>query len=1035
MTNIPELNNVTRGAQINVSSEAPSAGPAELAVHEFRAIQLGGQEERAVTDDDFDITRFSKDTIIQGGTQRYTSWTRVPTKKLEAYDIEGAELNPNDKTYVLLRVFRDPNNQDHLDNGKLQLKMNLETSKEAFQFLKKKAAPQKISHTHQSDPHSGTYHWGGTYTTKNITDATGEVIGARIILPNGIKDILYQYNNPERIIDAFLKLRNCTSQKTFSDIKTFLMQASAPSSLKEVYIVHGDVKKQLAHVEDESKNQNTRTVVINASQINWQEQLSPDHDIKTNISGVYDDPTFGPGIVTTQDGGPEMLAHALYKSNKDQFPGAFHEFFSKFTKDQGWNNTKLKAQGGYYSSNLDETQWQTLVTAFQKSDTKTETFCWKKENGTVVYQTGGINSNNGSNKQYAKLHQNKGPSEELEFSILYTQMRSVLLQETGSDKEGKVDIHTTRLGEGVFSNTPGVALLALRAAILSLPDAQQKKIASVSIGTYGDNEPQEVSESLKNFKKPLVIKLNNQAAHPIERSARAASGGFVSQLRVATHSARDEGNNQEAHPIERSTPIERSIRAARGGFVGQVRHDIDSARDEIGGRAVIGAEHLSLGERATVEAFEKILSLLPNGQYPFYVHPPRFVDAPDIKWTIKKEGETITIYVGDNTDPQMRYPNSKGNFDLMMTYFLRPNNGMTRCPDILGNPGIETAIKNYWREMGSEEIGGGWGYTYAAEREIRRVSNDDIYRHSVRGWHSDHGVPIDISIAAPETTTSFTPKIPSNYWKLASILDSKQKKDNSLGELSNLVSPIDLASITSCPVKVKVVGQEKYVWMDYSVVEAKHRRAPFTGESLDLNHIQNITEDEITALINKHKEAEADFSQTDTSLTAVFSAMTDIDKNSLPEKLRKFPLTAGKYNNNHQVRIYKPDTLENDVWESIGNQLYVERKGGNSDDKNYVFFSQDISQTLMSHRTYQDKKEMQVQTGIGRHGSFWANWQKGSIIYEISKNDITGEIRFYKKEEGKPWESCFPSPTGPSFLPDGDLTRNRSVSRFATLSK
>ena len=106
---------------------------------------------------------------------------------------------------------------------------------------------------------------------------------------------------------------------------------------------------------------------------------------------------------------------------------------------------------------------------------------WQKVNGTTVYQTGAINS---GGSLYSHLHSNGKPTEAFEFAVIFLQFRNALLEETNID--GTLEVHTTLIGEGVFGNSPFVSMLALRAALISLPEANRNKIRTVNIGTYGN---------------------------------------------------------------------------------------------------------------------------------------------------------------------------------------------------------------------------------------------------------------------------------------------------------------------------------------------------------------------------------------------------------------------------------------------------------------------------------------------------------------------------------------------------------------------
>ncbi|OQX37142.1 MAG: hypothetical protein B0D91_07450 [Oceanospirillales bacterium LUC14_002_19_P2] len=305
--------------------------------------------------------------------------------------------------------------------------------------------------------------------------------------------IKYDYIKTDSNADAFSKLEeklNCTFNE-FDEMKSNIIAST--TNLPDFRIVNGDVKNQIEYLERHSGD--SRLVILNASQLNYQEQLDENHDIKDNIAGVYNDRTFGPGVVKTQKGGPEFLAHLLIDGNRIEFYGAFCDFFTAAKR----SGTPISAQGGYYKSDMTSEQWNTLKKELCSSETHVQGLRWRKCNGTIVYQTGAINS---GGDEYWYLHNKEKPTEAFEFAVIFLQFRNALLEET--NKDGFVDIHTTRIGEGVFGNHQFVSMLALRAALLSLPEANRSRIRTVNIGTYTKEEQQNTEAYLGELFKDMV---------------------------------------------------------------------------------------------------------------------------------------------------------------------------------------------------------------------------------------------------------------------------------------------------------------------------------------------------------------------------------------------------------------------------------------------------------------------------------------------------------------------------------------------------
>ncbi|MCK5893705.1 MAG: hypothetical protein KAG53_04700 [Endozoicomonadaceae bacterium] len=263
-----------------------------------------------------------------------------------------------------------------------------------------------------------------------------------------------------------------------------------PKNIPEFVFLEGDAKKQHEHVKKVIGQRDV--VVFNTSQLNYQEQVSKNHDIKGDISLSYWDTAFGSATVKTEKGGFEFLVHTLLESNKSEFSGAFCDFFRTTQTDN-----KLHSDGGYYNSDLDENEWYKLTEKLINSETRTEGFCWGtaikgkdekiKFSGKTIYQTGAINASgdNGCGL-YRDLHEKAGPPFSFQFFMFFYQIRNALMHET--NRKDSIVVHTTSLGEGVFGNKKNVSMIALQAAILSIPSENRDKVKGVFFGSYGNTD-------------------------------------------------------------------------------------------------------------------------------------------------------------------------------------------------------------------------------------------------------------------------------------------------------------------------------------------------------------------------------------------------------------------------------------------------------------------------------------------------------------------------------------------------------------------
>lgn len=239
-----------------------------------------------------------------------------------------------------------------------------------------------------------------------------------------------------------------------------------------------------------ASHQDKKHVIMNASQTNFLEQNNIRHNPFTDLNGFLEDTTFGPGVVKYYKYGPEFLVSTLRQFYTNIY-GATQAFFNEDEE----HKKCLQISGGYYTSNVDNEAQIKLANAFQQSDTRVCGFRWHPPKATrnyetYVYQTGAINSKS-QNTMYAGLHKNCGPTEEFEFGVLFTQFYNALFTEATES----VVFHTTKLGEGVFGNTPNISLYALVAAYEVLPEDRKTYIKSISLGGFSDTD----IESLQHF--------------------------------------------------------------------------------------------------------------------------------------------------------------------------------------------------------------------------------------------------------------------------------------------------------------------------------------------------------------------------------------------------------------------------------------------------------------------------------------------------------------------------------------------------------
>ena len=363
---------------------------------------------------------------------------------------------------------------------------------------------------YETDPHTGVFYGERLsieeekYTTKDVEGAKDQKIVEVKICNRPSAFIKYDHVTTNTNKEAFCALGdaldlhivgNQEQPVSYEDINKKVRDQYDVSNNKELpgfIFIKGEAEKQHEYVKNESKDHSV--VVFNASQINYQEQIHADHNIKNNIKAVYEDPTFGPATVKTEIGGVEFLTHTLIKGNAVEFSGAYCNFFRDA---RAYKTDLIHADGGYYFSDLDENEWKKLGKELINSDTKAEGFFWgtatkdqdqdKKweVKGKTIYQTGAINAKQENNPgSYDDYHRQVGPHSELQFSILFLQMRNALMHETNT--KDSVVVHTTSIGGGVFRNKEYVSMIALQAAILSLPSENREKVKNVYFGSFNE---------------------------------------------------------------------------------------------------------------------------------------------------------------------------------------------------------------------------------------------------------------------------------------------------------------------------------------------------------------------------------------------------------------------------------------------------------------------------------------------------------------------------------------------------------------------
>ena len=388
-----------------------------------------------------------------------------------------------------------------------------------------------------TDPHSGNYYGFGEsetneyqYTTTDDHDKQTKNGGVvKIAVTKKDKTFSneyrfdYQYVTTEPCSEVLKSILPDVSNKSHTalmeEIKETL-KSTSKEKFPPIRIVSGDVTLQRAKVVELAKESKSRVVICNASQLNYQEQVHENHDIKNDIQTVYKDYTFGPGIVKCEKGGVELLAHTLIKGNQIKFCGALASFFHQLQDSSPALYKKIENKGGYYITKFTKSDWKEFGDQLAKSSAQVEGFCWSQQQPTMkgktedcdvsveTFQTGAINSGNKKSGIYKHLHKDTPPSEYVEFLILFFQIRNAMLHEGRKQKEGdgqSIAYYSTRIGEGVFGNTKNVSMVAHLMAFKSLPDDIKSKYSSINIGSYDQNAVESVSNFMHDFNFSLTV--------------------------------------------------------------------------------------------------------------------------------------------------------------------------------------------------------------------------------------------------------------------------------------------------------------------------------------------------------------------------------------------------------------------------------------------------------------------------------------------------------------------------------------------------
>lgn len=435
------------------------------------------------------------------------------------YKVNVSEVFIYLKEYKKTYFSKEFNRKIESRNVKKTVDKNIQDAQDSRNTLKKQKCEikeKRVRTRYNTHPHEGKSYWmcNGKHE-KYITSDAESVYGEKIVKieSNNRKKkssvfIKYEHVKTDTNVDAYRALEyhlELTKDKyKVSKLYDEICEKASENydvrqnsrNIPEFIFIQGSPEKQHKYVKDNANDYHV--VVLNESQINYQEQLDEHHDILKESDVVYRSPAFGPVTVKTEKGGIEFLAHTLIESNKTEFSGAFYDIFkSRFYKN------KLHAKGGYYTSDLNEDQWYSLAERLMISDKKTEGFRWKtvtknqikdqykvddedddetmKVDGKTIYQIGAINASN-KDGYHSYLHKQCGPPLLFAFAIFFNQFRNALLRE--SNTEESIVVHTTALGEDALGNEENVSMVALLSAIMSLPLQNRCKINNVFFGSY-----------------------------------------------------------------------------------------------------------------------------------------------------------------------------------------------------------------------------------------------------------------------------------------------------------------------------------------------------------------------------------------------------------------------------------------------------------------------------------------------------------------------------------------------------------------------
>ncbi|MCK5894269.1 MAG: hypothetical protein KAG53_07630 [Endozoicomonadaceae bacterium] len=433
---------------------------------------------------------------------------------------EEPETSKNDEAHETSKNDEAPETSKNDEASENDETPKTSKSDETSKTSKSDGAPK----IHETDPHSGIYHERGqtlplTYETKDYDDQKTDEKSMSVEIFTGSESLQlviidYQFIKTTTNTKAYQALAYALQLKKLTSCRYDNIESNITEKSKDIMdkfmCLRGPYILQHHYIKDNSKGD--KIVLLNASQLNYQEQVKKDHNIKDNIEDVYLDDTFGPTMVREERGGAEFLAHTLIKSDQIQYAGAFFDFFNNY---KGEN---IHASGGYYSSDMDAKAWRALEKKIINSKKKVEGLKWtvgdKHETGTgtgtgkIIYQIGAMNAEG----LHRDLHSNLAPSHMVQFLIMFLQIRNALLHETNNNES--IVVHITPIGENdVFGNKEHMTCTALQAAIHSLSNAHQSKIKTVF---FGNTDPHKHYETYLHLGQPKCKKVFEVPCQPSE---------------------------------------------------------------------------------------------------------------------------------------------------------------------------------------------------------------------------------------------------------------------------------------------------------------------------------------------------------------------------------------------------------------------------------------------------------------------------------------------------------------------------------------